>query len=61
MVGRIELVTPEQRSLLDRLADLPPNDSDARVGEEQSELVRKLGRFRDALIIHDAKRRSRQP
>lgn len=61
MVGRIELVTPEQRSLLDRLADLPPNDSDPRVGEEQSELVRKLGRFRDALIIHDAKRRSRQP
>jgi hypothetical protein len=61
MVGRIELVTPEQRSLLDRLAGLPPNDSDPRVGEEQNEIVRKLGRFRDALIIDAAKRRSRRP
>ena len=29
--------------------------------EEQSEIVRKLGRFRDALITDDAKRRSRRP
>jgi len=61
MIGRIELVTPEQRSLLGRLAALPPSGSDPRVGEEQRGIVRKLGRFSDALIIDDAKRRSRQP
>lgn len=61
MIGRIELVTPEQRSLLGRLAALPPSGSDPRVGEEQSGIVRKLGRFSEALIIDDAKRRFLQP
>jgi hypothetical protein len=58
MVGRIELVTPEHRSLLRELAALPGDESDARTQERRGAIARKLGRFADALVLDEARRSS---
>jgi len=49
MIGRIELVTPEQRALLAKLATDPE--------EEQRRDYLALGRFRNALLLDEEKRR----
>jgi hypothetical protein len=67
MVGRIELVTPEQRQLLQRIASAPiperplPKLADLRQARGKEETVPAtylaLGRFRNAIIIDEQKRR----
>ena len=67
MVGRIELVTPEQRTLLRQLAEAPiPKEAWARRQMEAGKPVirgtmpaayRDLGRFRNALVLDEIQRR----
>ncbi len=49
MVGRIELVTPEQRAVMARIATADPDEAGA--------LFMGLGRFRDALLLDEEHRR----
>lgn len=56
MVGRIEIVTPEQRQLVRRLAALPETD-DPSAARERWALQHKLGRFAEALILDGQRRR----
>ena len=50
MVGRIELVTPEQRALLNKMATMPADSSDFN---QLLEDYNQLGRFAAALIINE--------
>jgi hypothetical protein len=57
MVGRIEIVTPEQRAALCEMAR--PSSEVTKVYSLRRNLLRqKLGRFADALILDDARRRA---
>lgn len=57
MVGRIEIVTPEQRELVRRLAALRDDAKGASAERERQALRVKLGRFADALILDAQGRR----
>jgi hypothetical protein len=60
MIGRIEIVTPEQRTLLKQIAAGPAPDLTTRESVQKSEIYAdylKLGRFRNALILDEQKRR----
>ena len=67
MVGRIEIVTPEQRALLARIAHSsstvsasPKAESaDAREARWQDDyaMYLRLGRFRNALVLDEQKQR----
>jgi hypothetical protein len=48
MIGRIEIVTPRQRTLLGDISGGSPGSNDAYF---------KLGRFRNALILDEQKQR----
>ncbi|HEY2951692.1 MAG TPA: hypothetical protein VGK40_03860 [Verrucomicrobiae bacterium] len=71
MVGRIELVTPEQRELLRRIAKAPilerplPKLADLRQSSGKEEAVPAaylaLGRFRNALIMDEQQQRPTEP
>ncbi len=63
MVGRLELVTPEQRSLLRKLAAAPTptkpraqyaiKDGRAALEGKMPAAYRDLGRFRNALLLDE--------
>lgn len=55
MVGRIELITPQQREHIQFLTRLSPDNP--LLGEEKQ----KLGRFADALILDEMKRNPSEP
>ncbi|MCI0334581.1 MAG: hypothetical protein L0228_15295 [Planctomycetes bacterium] len=68
MVGRIEIVTPEQRQLLRQISGGPASDPEWRrnsllsAASSQAEpndfrAYRQLGRFRNALVLDELKRR----
>jgi hypothetical protein len=64
MVGRIEIVTPEQRALAKEAAALPSPDTEkadfARwnaLYKKKTSLDERLGRFAEPLILDEAKRR----
>jgi hypothetical protein len=61
MVGRIELVTPHQRSLLQEIAEGPASKP-APIGQNQAsakdfQAYEQLGRFRNALLLDEVARR----
>jgi hypothetical protein len=51
MVGRIELLTPEHRALLNAIAHPPAGLSGKERLKAQLDAYRDLGRFRDAIIL----------
>jgi hypothetical protein len=56
MIGRIEIVTPEQRIALHQLAEAPVSFSLFQGDEKENEgraAYRDLGRFRDALLLDE--------
>ncbi len=55
MVGRIELVSPEQRALLRQIAEGPAPAQP--FGPEMPSAYKDLGRFRDALLLDEAEHR----
>jgi hypothetical protein len=60
MIGRIEIVTPEQRALLRKIAAGPAPNLTTQEAVQKSEIYAdylKLGRFRNALILDEQKRR----
>lgn len=54
MVGRLEIVTPEQRAILRRIAMLPAAAAD---GDVRFNLYKSLGRFRNALALDELEKR----
>jgi hypothetical protein len=65
MVGRIELVTPHQRSLLRQIAEGPASKP-TPIGQNQArakdfQAYEQLGRFRNALLLEEVARRPTQP
>jgi hypothetical protein len=59
MVGRIEIVTPEQRATLRELA-APATAVNQAGADHRAALLQKLGRFADALVLDDRKRRAKE-
>ena len=68
MVGRVEIVTPEQRTLLREIAAGPASKSDWMYQEDKKRAepadyraFQSLGRFRNALVLDELKRRPTEP
>jgi hypothetical protein len=62
MVGRIELVTPEQVDLLARMSALAPRGAEVANDEKWQPvyaLYQRLGRFRNALLLFEQHRNAR--
>jgi hypothetical protein len=57
MIGRLELITPQQRDLIKTVATPPAGLSAKETLDAQLEAYRALGRFRDALILDEARRK----
>ncbi len=60
MLGRIEIVTPEQRSIMAQLGR--PDDPFAKIDWEATQArYEQLGQFRNALVLDERKRRPTAP
>ncbi len=60
MVGRIELVTPQQREAMKQLAELPGDGKDKEIVKRRGELYKQLGRFGNAMLLDDQRQRLRE-
>jgi len=58
MMGRIELITPQQRAAAKQLVD---QQHPIKSGELRSKLANSLGRFRDAILQDESRKQSAAP
>ena len=68
MIGRVEIVTPQQRELLRQIAAGPASNSEWMYQQDKKVLepadhraFQSLGRFRNALVLDELKRRPTEP